>query len=631
MIPLAALLPTWLELGGVAGAIFAGAVMMLCGRVITGGKTVPEIALIAGWGGFSFVLTLWGVATTASMAIPTLVFILLAAVGLVVPAFRPGRESWIGVVRILVLALPVWAIMAGVKPALPDTFTNFLPNAVYLFDHGFFPADDRAHAFAVWPAFPYNVQLATYLASLFLPGFPPGALTHFNVLLQVMLGLFFARILLAERQNFTAAPSRAACAGGLLLVTALNPGFVPRIDFTSYAEPALTVCVALLAWLGMSALGGMAERRDVRGDLWAFALVLVALVGIKQVGIVLGLGILAATVLLALCDKRIARGGAVFSLAMAALPGLALYGAWRLYVLTHFQSGELKLMPPDRWEFDFLPLTLGNILVAIWEKPFFFGTLALAIGLGVRLLRREGLTLRTRLSVAMAILFALYNAFLVVIYVVHMGPVAGEAAHSYFRYMTHLSLLVVLSLTIFARDWWVERARMAPLPMWWRLVPPAAIVLMLLVPIAFAKRLRFDLDPPQPLIWALAQHVAALTADNDKFALLMPGDNGSASLMLRAALELTPPRRRDLDILDVSMQGGLDRAVERGYHTAIISCLPPGGEHAGEAAMLLFDGTEWRLTASWPYPKIDAKARWAGTLSAEPFCPAARVSSAAEE
>jgi hypothetical protein len=262
MIALADLLPSSLQLGGLLGIFFAGAVFWLCGRVLAGGRGTPELQLFAGWGAFCLVLTLWGVATQASMVWPTLPFLLLAAIALALPSLRPTRDDAVGVLRVLILSLPIWAIMAAVQPALPDTFTNFLPNAVYLFDHGFFPADDRARAFATWPAFPYNQPLATYLATLFLPQFPPGALVHLNILLQVMVALLFARILRPRDADFAAAPSWPSCAGGLLLVMALNPGFVPRIDFTAYAEPALTVGVCIVGFLAARILAALVARDD---------------------------------------------------------------------------------------------------------------------------------------------------------------------------------------------------------------------------------------------------------------------------------------------------------------------------------------------------------------------------------
>ena len=620
MIALTDLLPSWLQLGGLLGVLFAGAVLWLSGRVIAFGRGTAELHLFAGWGALSLMLTLWGVVTQGSLRWPALLFVLLAAIAVAAPRLRPSREDAVAVSRVIVLALPIWLIMLAVEPALPDTFTNFLPNAVYVFDHGFFPADDRAPAFAVWPAFPYNQPLATYLATLFLPQFPPGALVHFNILLQVMLGLLFARQLRPRAADFTAAPPWSACAGGLLLVMALNPGFVPRIDFTSYAEPALTVGVAIVGWLAASILGKLAgeggEAGEARAELVLLSASLVALVGTKQVGIVLAFGLMLGMTALALADRRIARGPALAAIVAAALPALLLWTVWRWYVLTHFAAGELKLLPPSAWQFDILPITFTNILRAIAEKPVFFTMIALVIVLAIGLARRV-LSTGTRLLLLTIALFAVYNGFLVLVYVIHMGPIAGEAAHSYFRYMTHVSLLAVLALTVTAREWALARRPAIAAAGGGRWVAAALVVLALLAPVGFAKRLRFDLQMPQPLIRDLARDIAGAVADGERLALLMPGDNGSDSLMLRAALELTPPRRRGLDIYDVSsVAGGLEAAVKRGYVKAVVSCAAP----ANEAQLLAYDGTGWRVEKSWPYPAVTTRERWTTVLAAAPLC-----------
>jgi hypothetical protein len=623
MIALADLLPSWLQLGGLLGIFFAGAVFWLSGRVLARGNGTPELQLFAGWGALCLVLTLWGVATQLSMRWPTLLFLLLAAIALVVPSLRPRRDDAVALLRILVLAVPIWAIMAAVQPALPDTFTNFLPNAVYVFDHGFFPADDRAHAFATWPAFPYNQPLATYLATLFLPQYPPGALTHLNILLQLVAALLFARQLRPRDVDFAAAPSWGACAGGLLLVMALNPGFVPRIDFTAYAEPALTVGVCVVGFLATRILASLVARDDtaLRRDHVLLALSLVALVGIKQVGIVLAFGLMLGMLILVLADRRIERIRALALIVAASLPALVLYAAWRWYVLTHFAFGrELELLPPSAWRFDILPQTLLHILGAMAEIPVYFSMIAIVIVGGIAWTWRQGLRDGSRLLLLVTTLFVVYNAFLIVIYVIHMGPVAGEAAHSYFRYMTHLSLLAILALVTAAREFLLARPQAAPRPGWRRWLPAGAVVLALLVPFPFLKRLRFDAQMPQPLIWNLARDVAGEVRDGDRLAVLLPGDNGSTSLMLRAALVLTPPRR-DLDIYDVSAvpggtEGGLAAAVQRGYQRALLTCAPT----ASAAQLLAYDGTSWRVEKSWPYPPVPAKERWTTVLAAAPLC-----------
>jgi hypothetical protein len=87
--------------------------------------------------------------------------------------------------------------------------------------------------------------------------------------------------------------------------------------------------------------------------------------------------------------------------------------------------------------------------------------------------------------------------------------------------------------------------------------------------------------------------------------------------MLRAALELIPPRRRDLDIYDVSsVAGGLEAAAKRGYLKAVLSCAAP--ENA--AQLLAYDGTSWRVEKIWPYPPVPTRERWTTVLAAAPLC-----------
>jgi hypothetical protein len=616
VIALTDFVPSWLQLGGFAGVLGTGLVLLQVGRILLGGRATVEFQVFAGWGAVSFVLTLWGVATTISMRWPAWGFVALAVVGFALPRSRPGRQDWLALWRIMVLALPIWAIMVAAHASLPDTYTNFLPNSVYLWDHGFFPADDRVASFATWPAFPYNVQFATLLAGLALPQYPPNAATLFDIMMLLLAGLLFARLMRPTAlgttvdAGFSAAPSWAACAVGILLVTALNPGFVPRYHFTPYTEPVLMVGVAFIGWMLARTLGRLAEGWHGGRDLWLLSLLLIAFVGIKQLAVVLACGLLLGAAILALADRRIHRVRAIGGLVLASLPMLLIYAVWRLYVGTHFQTGELLLLPASMWQFSILPGTFASIGAAIADRPYYFVFVALALVLAVRLTMRRGLTLTTRLLLLTAVLFVVYNVFLLLIYVISMGPVAGEAAHSYFRYLTHLALLVVLSLVAAARAWLLARDKPVTVAPW---VPIAAIVAVLLVPVAFVKYLRFDLQEPQQLAWTLVHEVAGAVKDGDRLALIMPGDNGGASLMLRAGITLTPPRR-NVDFLTLPEGASLDAALAKGYREALISCDP----RTNSAKLMQYDGTHWVVAQDWPYRPAGGK--WSTILSWGPFC-----------
>ena len=110
------------------------------GRLTTRGHAAPESALLAGRGVCVLLLTGWGIATPLSMYVPALALLVTGLGALLWPQARLRARDWCVLARIVVLALPLLAIMASARPSLPDTWLNLLPNAVYLYDHGFFPA-----------------------------------------------------------------------------------------------------------------------------------------------------------------------------------------------------------------------------------------------------------------------------------------------------------------------------------------------------------------------------------------------------------------------------------------------------------------------------------------------------------
>jgi len=116
----------------------------------------------------------------------------------------------------------------------------------------------------------------------------------------------------------------------------------------------------------------------------------------------------------------------------------------------------------------------------------------------------------------------------------------SSEAHSYFRYNTHLALVLVL----------IARAGPAGLGDRRRACPELAAAGRggghRFGPAGadrFAYRLRFDLVMPQPLVWDLAGKLKPFLKDGDRLALLLPGDNGSLADMLGGVLTDVAPRR----------------------------------------------------------------------------------------
>ena len=173
--------------------------------------------------------------------------------------------------------------------------------------------------------------------------------------------------------------------------------------------------------------------------------------------------------------------------------------------------------------------TAASVLGVVSEKPLYFGYVVVAILALPLVWWRQGWTATSLLLTFNAALFGLYNIFIFTTYITVFPTEMSSAAHSYFRYNTQLSLVLVLSLALTVRDLGAA-ARIWERPL--QAANAAALGLTLLAPIAFAKRLRFDLDMPQPLVWDLAKKLTNYLSDGGRLALLLPGDNDSVATMI---------------------------------------------------------------------------------------------------
>lgn len=612
MAPIGLYLPSWFDLAGWAGVVFASVALMGLGRLLTAGRATPEAALIGGWGGAVVILTLWGIATPATLRLPALVLAALGILSHVLPGLRLSKTEWRAVTRILLLASPLLVVMASARPSLPDTWLNLLPNAAYIYDHGFFPADTRPAAHSFIAGAPYNLQLAAFIAGLVTPGFPVSAMIDLNLVLQLAAALLLAR--LASR-NETEAPSWSMSALGFLCATALNPGFVPRYHLSAYSEPSVTVTVAFAGWFAARALDRLNGHRDARLDLWLLALTLAALVNIKQESIMLTISILltaAALALVATADK----GRALLALALAALPAAVLYFAWRWYVLTHFEIGELKNLPLAEWHVLELPLILWNMMRAAGGRIFLFLCLAAVAAVAAWRLKRREHDLGTRLAAILAGVTVAYNAALIFAYVAHFEGEMGIGAHSYFRYNTHLGLLLMAAFVLLVRSWtWPKLAQP-----WQRATPAVLVLIALLVPFPFLRMLRFDLEVPNLRVWSLAHQAASQIAPNEQVLLILPGEGGSVAPALEGVLRYASPRRPDV-VFGVADDWGAASAMTD-YRRALLSCAPSGieGVPKGSAALLERTPSGWRPQAVWAYEPAPAHSHWSQVLAPAALC-----------
>ncbi|HEX3973628.1 MAG TPA: hypothetical protein VHX19_20005 [Stellaceae bacterium] len=613
MMPsLALLLPSFLDLAGWAGVVLASVAMCGIGRLVTGGRAAPESALLAGWGVCVLLLTGWGIATPASMRVPALALLVIGLVALLLPRTRLSLVTWCTLARVALLGLPLLLIMISARPALPDTWLNLLPNAVYLYDHNFFPADARPAAHSFIAGAPYNMQLVSYMAGLLLPDFPASAMIDFNIVLLLAAGLLLARIM---TKDDAVQPRWPVLALGLLLAVPLNPGFDPRYHLSAYSETSVMVALLFAGWHAARALDRFSGRRDARDDILLLTLILAVLVNIKQESVALAFGIVASGLAVALM-ARAERGRAMAQLLFAALPALMLYLGWRWYVLHDFALGELKGLPYDQWHIRELPLILLNMLRAIGERGVYFAILFIALAIAAWRLWRRELDLGTRVAAMLLGSFVVYNLALLGAYVAHFEGQMGIEAHSYFRYNTHLGLLLMGTIVLYGRDGrWSEFGGR-----WARALPAVVILLVLLVPFPFLRMLRFDLEVPNLRAYQLAHEVATRIADHEHLLLILPGDNGTLPPTIEGVLRDLPPRRPNVEF-DVATDLAAGLAI-KDDRRAVLSCAPPGFAliQEGHGALLARVGAQWQVEASWTYPPAPPGARWSQVLAPAPLC-----------
>jgi hypothetical protein len=379
----------------------------------------------------------------------------------------------------------------------------------------------------------------------------------------------------------------------------------------------------LAVWLAVEVISDLAHGTGWPRATAALSLVMAALVNTKQSGIGLLLSIGVALLALALAHPRIPRRRGLAVTIAAISPGLLLALTWQIFVLHNLATGELKPLAFSAWNTNLLPQIAFSVVREIYEKATFFLFAAAVLGVAVWQCRRHAWSRHGLLVGMTAGVIILFNGFLIVTYVVQFPAIMAADAHSYFRYMSQLSLVVMLALTTSLRP--LILRLMAPLGAHARKTGIAAIVLTLTVPPAIAGMLRFDLDPPQPLLWELGHQVARHIQPGDRLALLLPGDtDDSVGSMLRGVLLFTPPRWPGLDITTETRADSatLDAAARAGYTLALVTCTPigVGDVPPGVAALLRRSADGWRPVALWPYPADIRQWRFAALLARGPLC-----------
>ena len=606
---------------GLAGVALWCLVFAVLGGFWFGRARIAELDIACGFGLVCLVFTVLGVATTVRFT--HIAYGLLAAsVPLAVLVYRrEGRLIEAAALMIVALSAPLILLITDMVPSQWDELTTWLPNARFLFDHDGFPTRQNPNLLSGYPAYPYGISTVTYLVSRITGRFVENAAALFNVVLFLCLALSLAKIVAAALANdqeeptllagpssgSPATPGWALCAVGTLGVTLLNPTFVGKLVFTAYSDPSSAMLLGLggLAMLHILEAVADADGPRVRRLAWQVGLIAAAMINIRPANLVLVVALVAGTLIAGWRESRVATLDIVRSLILPMALPVVIYLSWRLHVAGNIEAGEITILAIANWRLDLFADVIGRMALVASKKGGYFTVMLVAVFLAIRAMRGVRGPL-DRLAIITAVVFVIYNGFLLFTYLAVFGEYDALRVQSYWRYNTHLGgLCVLFGAYGLARAW---RARV-PVRVTARL-RWAPVVLLLLMPFVFAKKIRFDDDPIKNHVRAVGASLARTLTPDDRLAVVDETHNGEYEVILRYAVSRVAPIAASITAYDRRPAAAMRRTIDdqKASHVWIHVATPKAQEVVGVALrqgashlLKRGPGSGWQLERSWRY------------------------------
>lgn len=506
------------------------------GALVAGRDRFQEATPLYGWALVSLVFTVIGVFTPVPFTPLAAGLGLLALFSCAVLIPRGDRILAPGSLKIALLALPLLLLVSAMVGSQWDEFSDWLISPRLLLDTDVFPDNSNKHLGGSLAAYPYGWHLMTYLASRLAGRLVENAGALVNVFLLLTFGLAAIRLVRegVDEKTETAPPGWGLLALGGLAATLLNPTFAQKVALTSYADVATAVTIGfggILGWSMLDALGRGGRRQAFR-LAFQIGLVMLVLVNLKQATVVLFALVIGAILLAGLRDPGIRFRDLAKTVPAMIIPGIVIYVVWRYYVMTELTQSELSVRPFDQWQVGLIPQIVWQMLVVLSKKGAYLALMTVAVVFAVRgMIRFQGPF--DRLAIIAGAVFLGYNAFLLFAYVATFGERDALRAASLWRYNMHLGLLGVAFAAYGLGLLWKARA-----PLWLRTarIHWLPVVLMLIAPLVFANKLRFDKQPPVPFFRAVGAEVAGLLKSGDRLFILDPKGSGQSGVITRFEL-----------------------------------------------------------------------------------------------
>lgn len=599
IVALASVLIVWLGLTGL-------------GALIGGRDRIDAADGFLGWFAVCAIFTVAGVFTGVGFDILALVLGVVGVGGLVVAKRRDGRVLAHGFVPILLLTSPLLLAASAMVGSQWDEFSHWLPAIRFLIEGGAFPTAATRDFGGTFPAYPAGWVFLPYLAGSLTGRVIESAGGLFNLILLLSFGLMLVRTV----RTVIGDPSPGAHAGlgilalAALAVTILNPTFVQKVVLTSYADTATAVCLGAAALLACAALSAESQGDGTRAihRMMHSAMVLAIVVTLKQATLVLFVLLISGIAVAGLVDRTVGFRRTVLLTLVLAVPGLILHAVWRFYVASELPGGEMTLPPFDRWLVDVVPAVIGRMIVVLSNKGAYLATMVIASAFAVRALFGCR-TLFDRLAIVSATVFLGYNAFLCLAYITVLGGTESQALQvlSLWRYNMHVGGLAVAFLAVGAAMLWRRHMAHRSIPRWVSIVP---VALLLILPVALSKKIRFDREPDKPHFRTVAEAVRDAVPADGRIIVIDPRGTGESGLITRyhvhgkSKLVAYIGSGQAADAFSVANSIAAVRADHAVVHSSSAGIEAVFGlPFAARTSYLLAqDSTgRWMATESWPY------------------------------
>lgn len=601
--------PTLSQLGGLLSVLVVALGLTAIGGAIGGRDRFVPADILCGWAVAVLAFTLVGTLTPVPF---TYVALALGAVAIACAVYiwrRDGRLVPLMALKILVLTAPLFFLISALAPSQWDEYSHWLLASRYLVDFDGFPGPGMPQSVMDYPAYPYGSPIIYYLVSRLAGGFVEntGALFHIVLLISMALAVIE---LIRKGAKLGKQESWSLAALGFLAVTAFSTAFVQKVIFTAYADLPTSVGLAFVGIMGWFIIDRLVENDTDKAKVlaWQFGLILAVFIDIKPANVTL-----VAFMIVGIGIAALREPGLKIVKFLKLLPALLsaaviTFVAWKVYTSLYLPHGSMTIRSFAHWGFDTLPQTLSTMVTIMTKKGAYFGMMWVLSLFGLwSLFTYKGAF--GRFAIIAGACFVGYNMFLVFSYLAIFSGYTSIHALSYWRYNMHLAHLgaacSAFGLAIFWRRNLAERMA-SQIPK----IGFGLIVVLLILPLVFAPKLRFDLRAPKQFVKSVGTEMVTLLPKGARVFVMDPRSAGFYTKLMRYQLYGVATLTGDITAFSVKTPSVIGERLVKSksthvwVHTQTDVVMEVLGADlpAHNAHLLEKQGTGWKLLKSWPYP-----------------------------